>query len=215
MRSGWSWLAFATAATVVVAAAAGYVLGMTAIPRTTGGIVLVPAAVLALTALGSFQIVRSLERSATHGRRPAAENPWDTFTRELDRSRRFSRSFVLLRAPRPASGTAGVHPEDHDQTRKLLALVLRSIDHVWFVDQSVFVLLAETTLESAGNAVARLRGAVPESFATGMLEVAEFPRDGLTTGGLLANLHPISSHPSKLVRLPVAPEARHENERTG
>lgn len=214
MRAGWSWLAFATAATVVVAAIAGYVLGMTTIPRATGGIVLVVAAVLALTALGSFQIVRSLERSATHGR-PAAENPWDTFTRELDRSRRFGRSFVLLRAPRPVSDTAAVRPEDHDRTQKLLALVLRSIDHVWFVDQSLFVLLAETTLESAGNAVARLRGAVPESFATETLEIAEFPRDGLTTGGLLANLHPIRSHPSKLVRLPVAPEARYGNERTG
>ena len=214
MRSRWGWLALGTAATVVVSAIAGYVVGRAATPGGTDGIVLVPAAVLALTALGSFQLVRRLEREARAGREPA-ERPWAAFLRELDRARRFERSFVLLRAPlRAPSGDGGTVTEEA-RTRALLSIVVRSIDHVWFDDRSVFVLLSESTRATATAAVARLGAAVPQIIALDAVEMAEFPEDGLTTGALLANLRPIAPDEANLVRLPMPVEPRRDAKRTG
>jgi hypothetical protein len=193
---------------------AGYVVGRAATPGAADGIILIPAAVLALTALGSFQIVRRLERESSAAREPA-ERPWEAFLRELDRSRRFERSFVLLRAPIPSVSSGGNRAAEQARLRALLSIVVRSIDHVWFDDQGVFVLLAESTRASAMAAVVRLSAAVPQVIALDSVEMAEFPDDGLTTGALLANLRPIAADDAKLVRLPAPGEARRGTERTG
>jgi hypothetical protein len=207
-----NWLALASATIVVVSAIAGFLLGTSAIPSVADGMALVPAAILALTALASFQIVRRLERN--NDDQPSAERSWKAFQRELDRSRRYDRSFVLLRARR-IGGQGRRDPEDDARKLPLLSLVVRSIDHVWLSDGAIYVLLAETTREAAVPAIARLRSAVPDLFAPDAVELAEFPTDGLTTGAMLSALRPMDGDEANLVRLPQRAEPRRGSQRTG
>jgi hypothetical protein len=213
VRRGVNGLAVASATIVVVSAIAGFFLGRNAIPSVADGMVLVPAAVLALTALASFQIVRALDRST--GGVPTAQRSWNGFQRELDRSRRYDRAFALLRARHANVGGHRRVAEDAARTTAMLSLVLRSIDHIWLSDEAVYVLLAETTREAAMPAIARLRSAMPDVFTLDAVEIAEFPGDGLTTGSLLSSLRPIEGDEANLVRLPKPTQPRRGSKRTG
>lgn len=214
MRRGASWLALAFAITVVASALAGYVLGASRVPAVAQGMALVPALVLALTALASFQIVRSLASSG--GGAPPPEHSWEAFRIELDRSRRFDRAFVLLYAP--AAANALRQPDDQARSRAVLSMMVRSVDHVWFADEGVFILLAETDRAAAEPAIDRLRTTMPETLDVAAIEIAAFPEDGLTTGALLSNLSPVADaaeSDENVLRLPSHGTERRARRRTG
>lgn len=171
-------------AAVSVGTAIGYHLAMTGgLPVSNGVLVIVPLMFVAL--LVSFH---HGQRASRTDRLPASfERSWDSFRRELDRSRRFGRPFVLVRIP--------AHDEDRpngssDGSLAMLPLMLRSIDHVWAMDGSMYLLLPESNGDVARDVLARLRSAMPDVLPEEGVEIALFPDDGLTTGALLANLRP-------------------------
>lgn len=108
---------------------------------------------------------------------------WDELSRELDRSRRFGRTFALLRIQRPAgAGDDAVRAQVGQ-----LGQVLRSIDHAWMGESAVYVLLPETNREAAALVGGRLeRGA--NQLMPHTLSIVSFPDDGITAGALLAAL---------------------------
>jgi hypothetical protein len=104
---------------------------------------------------------------------------WSELRRELDRSRRFGREFVLMRMERVHANGSG----DVDLLRKLPAR-LRSIDSVWGVRKQAFVLLPEADRDVAVALVARLHRESP-GFLPADVRLAAFPTDGLTGGALI------------------------------
>lgn len=200
---------------IVVGVAIGYYAGMS-------GALTVSAGMLGFIGLMLVGLVTAFHGGRMSGRadRPsgASHRSWDAFRRELDRARRFERAFVLLRFPgvdvaaadgsTTALGTLGALP-----------LMVRSIDQVLPIDGSVYVVLPETTLESAHQLIGRLRIAVPGDPALDRVEAVEFPGDGVTTGALVANLRPIGDlgtdrAPVRLVPPLTEPEDE-SSERTG
>ena len=121
-------------------------------------------------------------RVRTRSRMPAqhvadVERSWEEFSRELDRSRRFGRTFVIGRIP------AG---EVRGQT---LPLLVRSIDQILYSPGTVHILLAETDREGMRSFLRRLQVAAPGMLPSEGIAVAQFPDDGLTTGSLLGKMH--------------------------
>jgi hypothetical protein len=108
-----------------------------------------------------------------------ADAGWRELSRELDRSRRFGRSFSLLRVPRLVAGRNG----GLDLARALPDR-LRSLDTVWAHRRQLFVLLPEADRDGTLALLTRLRRDVPELIAADV-RMAAFPADGLTGGALL------------------------------
>jgi hypothetical protein len=104
---------------------------------------------------------------------------WNELRRELDRSRRFGRQFVLMRMERLHRNGSG----EVDLVRKLPSR-LRSIDSVWGVRKQAFVLLPEAGREVAVALLARLRHESP-GLLPADVRLAAFPADGLTGGALI------------------------------
>jgi hypothetical protein len=123
----------------------------------------------------------SWDDDATVSLSPAAG--WNELRRELDRSRRFGREFVLMRMDRIHRNGSG----DIDLVHKLPAR-LRSIDSVWGVRKQAFVLLPEADRDVAVALVARLRRESP-GLLPGDVRLAAFPADGLTGGALIELLN--------------------------
>jgi hypothetical protein len=71
--------------------------------------------------------------------------------------------------------------------------MVRSIDEVWTMDGSIYVVLPEATRTSATQLVGRLQTIMPEAAELAGVEIAEFPQDGLTMGALLGGLRPIAA----------------------
>jgi hypothetical protein len=127
-----------------------------------------------------------------------ADAGWNELRRELDRSRRFEREFVLIRMERIHRNGNG----DVDLVRKLPGR-LRSIDSVWGVRKQAFVLLPESDREVGFALLARLRrespGLLPDD-----VRLAAFPADGLTGGALLELLDKPSRPTEESASLDVA-----------
>ncbi len=146
------------------------------------------------------------------------DRSWEAFRREFDRSRRFDRSFVLMRIPLS-------NPLDAKDVANLpralgaldaLRLVVRSIDKVWRMQGSIYLLLPESNRASANGLIARLRPTMPDAALDGA-QIAEFPQDALTAEALVAALRPAAAvgeaAPLRLVlRNSIDPRA---DERTG
>lgn len=120
-------------------------------------------------------------RGRTQSRMPTehvagAERSWDQFSRELDRSRRFGRTFVIGRIRTSHARLA------------TLPLLVRSIDQIWYSPGTVHVLLAETDREGMRSFLRRLQLAAPELLPAEGIAVVQFPDDGLTTGSLLGKM---------------------------
>jgi hypothetical protein len=199
---------------VVVGVAIGYYAGITGALPVSGGMLGIIGLMLAglLTAFYGGRISGRADRPSA-----SLHRSWDAFRRELDRARRFERTFVLLRIPAlemtsadgVAAGFGGLGA---------LPLVIRSIDQVWAMDGSIYVVLPESTRATAEQLMARLRIAMPGEPALDHVDLVEFPGDGVTTGALVASLRPL--HPSGAavpVRLKLAqpPDDADLTERTG
>lgn len=117
-----------------------------------------------------------------------SEDPWDEFRRELNRSRRYERTFVVIRVPcRQAA---------YEEMQQIGAF-LRSVDRAWVADESVYVLLPESDRAMGDAFLARIRRLAPEVLPDAGVRLAAFPVDGSTSGALLAKLRgqPLSGTP--------------------
>ena len=97
---------------------------------------------------------------------------WDALERELERSRRHERPFVL------ASTVLDADASTHQVGR-----VLRRLDRSWRTDRRLFILMPETTSAAAAHVVKRL-ASLDAGAAAGWRQAA-FPDDGLTLAALI------------------------------
>lgn len=116
-----------------------------------------------------------------YGRGNAA---WGTVERELERSRRSGRGFVLLTVPCSSNGNSRAG----EPSAVRLAGYLRSLDEAWYDEGRFYVLLPEADRSAAGIVVERILAEAPELLASGEARIAVFPEDGLTAGALRRNL---------------------------
>jgi hypothetical protein len=101
-----------------------------------------------------------LSRARTLGRRHDASGTatlgaFDDLERELSRSRRFGRPFVLARVPRPSA--ADEADAWLDRLLTLLNSEVRSVDTVWSDGHDVYLLLPESDRSGGAAALARIR----------------------------------------------------------
>jgi len=106
-------------------------------------------------------------------------DPWDEFRRELNRSRRYERAFVVVRIPSRQA--------PYEEMLQVGAF-LRSVDRAWIADASVYLLLPESDRSMGDAFLARVRRLAPEVLPDEGVRVAAFPVDGSTSGALLAKL---------------------------
>jgi hypothetical protein len=131
-------------------------------------------------------------------RRPSAvlhSDPWEEFRRELDRSRRYERQFVLVRVPGsrgPRNGAARPPAHAPEERLQAVAELLRSVDRAWLDEGDVYILLPECSRAMGEAFVSRLERLVPWLVAEVDVRIAAFPGDGMTSGALLAVLHGLS-----------------------
>jgi hypothetical protein len=119
---------------------------------------------------------------------------------ELTRSRRYGRSFLLLRIrlARPAAVARSRHPRrpaERDKTDSGLDRgVFRRTDRVWEDEDEFYVLLPECDRSKGDAVVSRVRALLVESLGEAEIAMAAFPDDGVTSGALLVALRSRSSH---------------------
>lgn len=102
---------------------------------------------------------------------------------ELERSRRYDRSFILMRAPLPASNAAHRHTVIDG-----LRAMLRGSDLLCVADRHLYLLVPEAERAAGELLVARIRESLGEGVTSTELMMVAFPQDGLTLGALLASL---------------------------
>jgi hypothetical protein len=108
---------------------------------------------------------------------------WEEVGRELDRSRRHGRPFVMLRVVGAGSRSNG--SVKHERAEEAYRDAVRSIDRVWTRRGDVYLLLPECTRATAQELMRRLNRELPEPLVPRQVHVAAFPEDGITQGALL------------------------------
>ncbi len=128
----------------------------------------------------------------------------DEIHRELYRSRRYARSFALVRISPSAERRGGSPPA--------LAAFLRLIDRAWTTDRETWVLLPEASMNDAQSFVDRIRADAPRLVAGRFLGWASFPETALTLEGLLAatRARPDDPASSDGVAAPITVTVRHD-----
>ncbi len=104
---------------------------------------------------------------------------WDELDRELARARRHARPFALIRLP-----GAGRQLAVLERLRPLQ----RRTDRAWLDGGDAFIVLPEADDATVGGLVGRIEKEQP-SFVSEAPHFAVFPRDGLTSGALLAAVY--------------------------
>lgn len=117
---------------------------------------------------------------------------WLEVQRELDRSRRHARPFVLIRIPCSRTGAAGNGHAPGTAVSTALAEslrpFLRSVDSVWTEESNVYLLLPESRRAMGEALMDRVRRAAP-NLMPGAEQLVAFPEDGVTGGALISLLH--------------------------
>lgn len=103
---------------------------------------------------------------------------WTDVERELDRCRRYGRSFALV----------ALSPGEAEPAGAGLPRQLRSLDVAWWENGRLLVLVPEAGRAEAEALLARLAADAPEIVTAADARVAVFPEDGLTGGALRACL---------------------------
>jgi hypothetical protein len=114
---------------------------------------------------------------------------WTEFRRELRRARRGGQPLTMLRLvgdELPDDGPAGW--SDLGTRARRLGLHLRLVDRIWVDDESIFVLLPETSGAAAEALIGRIRATAPGQLPA-HIRVATFPEHGLTSGALVASVY--------------------------
>jgi hypothetical protein len=127
---------------------------------------------------------------------PLVEEPsrWTAFYRELSRARRHERPFSLVKMPvdrvveaLPDSAADALdEPQRAARATEQLRQSLRLTDEVWVDGPHAFVLMPEAEPEDVSVALPRAVDGQPLDDAE--VCVASFPRDGVTSGAVLASL---------------------------
>jgi hypothetical protein len=117
----------------------------------------------------------------------AASTPWEDFAREFARSRRYEHPFALVVLPLPnvVSETSAdflAHDRGHSGLRT------RTIDKVWLVGRSLYLLLPETDRAGALTLIARFERESKGFISGSSASAVSFPEDGLTPFALIASL---------------------------
>jgi hypothetical protein len=136
-----------------------------------------------------------------------AWSSWKDLRRELDRSRRYGRSFAIARlvCPRPAATAAGRLGRGsraglEDERVHVLSSLLRGVDRVWAHGENLYVLLPECDRERAEAMLTRIREPLAKLLHGEAVAVACFPKDGVASRALLEGLFalPIRAQPPVL-----------------
>jgi hypothetical protein len=112
---------------------------------------------------------------------------WIEFRRELRRARRSGRLLTILRiagAELPGSGAGATDLATH---ARALGHRLRIVDRAWVDDDSIYVLLPESSRAAAEALIARIRADAPDQLPE-LVRIATFPENGLTSGAIIATL---------------------------
>jgi hypothetical protein len=155
---------------------------------TAGGAVAVLGGALAVAAMASASAM-----SFRRGGEPVGDEPnfLVSLERELDRSRRHGRPFVLIRVP---LRSAPVAERRRRRRRDLPAVaggpstlepVLRSTDDAWTTGTDLYLLLPESDRRHGRICLERLRRRAPELLDDEAARIVAFPDDGVTSGALL------------------------------
>jgi hypothetical protein len=104
--------------------------------------------------------------------------------RELHRSRRYQRPFVLLCISTSPGDAGGEIPP--------WRLVLRNVDRVWTLGGRSWILLPESGIDDGLGLLQRLRDHLPELLSNRTIGVSTFPESAVTFEGLVdvAENHP-------------------------
>ena len=126
---------------------------------------------------------------------------WEDLQREIDRSRRYGRSFSVVRLTSRATSKP-VSGREHEQRRAeleqralTLSVLLRRLDRVWPDGEDVYVLLPEGGRAMAESMLERIGEPLTLLMPGWEAAVAAFPDDGLSKGALLAALGSASARP--------------------
>jgi hypothetical protein len=148
-------------------------------------------------AVATAALVTAARRPTAPGRHEGAlvtdnHTGWQEAQRELDRSRRHERPFVLIRIPCSQTGAAGNgHAPGAGRPASLaesLRPFLRSVDCLWTSEEDVYLLLPESRRTMGEGLMSRVRAAEPH-LLPGAEQLVSFPEDGVTGGALVALLH--------------------------
>lgn len=116
---------------------------------------------------------------------------FEDLERELRRSRRFGRPFVLARVHRSRLGSEA--EAWREQTLAILSSLVRTVDRVWSHGGDVYVLLPESDRAAGTAALARIRGPVSRVLSDEEVDGIRFavfaPDECPTRQALLAALH--------------------------
>ena len=135
---------------------------------------------------------------------------WEEVGRELDRSRRHGRPFVLLRL---AGAGAARNGSTRRRAEDIYRDAVRSIDRVWTRRGDVYLLLPECTRAMAEELVRRVNRDTPDLMVPEQVFIAAFPEDGVTQGALLKVLDGADDDRSRALES-VATLAPHRREAT-
>ena len=111
----------------------------------------------------------------------ADTSPYSELGRELERSRRYERSFSLVRVRAEGAGQ-GQRNGSVSALKDRLGVGLRSIDRVWTLDDDLVYLLPECDRSQADGFVKRIETLEGHALSA---TIASFPEDGVTGGALV------------------------------
>jgi hypothetical protein len=109
---------------------------------------------------------------------------------ELRRSRRYGRTFALVRIPCVARATGG--SKTIDELAQAVSSLVRFVDRVWTDGTSVYVLLPECGRDVCEAMLARIREPLAQLLSEkehAAVSSVVFPDDGVTAGALFNALN--------------------------
>ena len=139
--------------------------------------------------LGRFRLAgrrQPEEESLTDADPMDAEDIWAELRRELNRSRRYERRFVVIRVPCDPEERVSAPSGSTGRKARELSAFLRSVDRAWSTGSGIYLLLPESDRSMGEAFLARVRRQAPELLPEDGVAVAVFPEDGWTSGALLA-----------------------------
>ena len=176
--------------TIPVAAVAALVGGGIGQQAGIAGLWLAPAVGLWLAAVGLVGLVALLLWPASPSTDLAAipeDTGWIEFRRELRRARRGGRPLTILRIAGAELPGGGARATDLAAHARALGHRLRIVDRAWVDDDSIYVLLPESSRAAAEALIARIRADAPDELPE-LVRIATFPENGLTSGAIIATL---------------------------
>jgi hypothetical protein len=164
----------------------------------------IPDVVLVVATIALAAIAVAASNGGTARRAPRElrrADPWEPLRRELQRSRRRGHSFTVLRVAGTPALADAVARFGHAGTP--LDSAFRAIDCVWVERGNVYLLLPESDHAAAEGFLRRVASEAP-GLLSGDIRMAVFPRDGLTSGAIMAALDAEATSPAGNGHVPAA-----------